>query len=89
MAMEPDWLPLWVDDDEFHAGLSEGNQYLFAIKFTTGWVYFSDVLIWDCESPPQWADGGHGFDLQDVSHFASIEPPVVNDSPPVLVESPQ
>lgn len=57
----------------------EGNEYLFAVNHVlvndpekrVYWEYFTDSLVWDSETEPTWGDGGHGFDIDDVTHFRS------------------
>jgi len=70
-----EWKPLF--DDEGLVLCDEGNEYLFASGYTLAtdpekhvvWTYFNDAIIWDSETEPHWADGGHGIDLSDVHHY--------------------
>ncbi len=60
--------------------VDEGRAYLFAVDLSDGgWEYFSDSIGWDAdeESVPAWRDGGHGWSIEDVTHFAPLPPPPV------------
>ena len=72
---EEEWKPLF--DDEGLVLCDEGNEYLFAHGYTVAtdptkhvtWFYFSDSIIWDSETDPQWIDGGHGIELSEVAYY--------------------
>jgi hypothetical protein len=57
----------------------EGQEYLFAVYVDTfaweGWMYFSDAINWDSETPPEWRDGGHGWELEDALWFTELPQP--------------
>jgi hypothetical protein len=73
------WVKLYKPDG--YLAVDEGESYLFAIevssnKYPAHWEFFSDAIVWDVETEPQWADGQHGWDLNDEIWFRPCpEPP--------------
>lgn len=65
-----DWKPFSLDT------FPEGSTALFAIVAADGWRdYFVGRIVWDAETPAQWADDYHGVELSDVTHYALFEGP--------------
>ncbi len=74
--------PTWrlLHDPDGFLTVSEGETYLFAVNchmegYPMCWEYFSDAIVWDSETEPQWADGGHGWALDDVTHYRALPDP--------------
>lgn len=66
------WKPLW--NGELLA-VDEGTSYLFAVELADGWEYFQDAIVWDAETDPDWSDAGHGWSLENVTHFRLLPTP--------------
>ncbi len=48
--------------------------------------YFCDSLVWDAETSPQWRDGEHGWDIDDVCEFHPMPARGAAAKPPAGVE---
>lgn len=71
-------MPL-IDAKRKRLNVTEGERYLFAVGPAGGWEYFSDSVIWDAESEPQWHDGSHGWALEDDVWFRPLPTPPAPD----------
>ncbi len=72
----------WVKLREANGFLQvdEAKTYLFAIKLSVNgapaeWGYFSDAVVWDAETDPEWSDGAHGWDLDGDIWFRPLPSP--------------
>lgn len=65
------WRPLREGDKLMAA---EGESYLFAVESAAGWHYFSDSIVWDAETRPDWHDGIHGWQLDGDSFWFRPSP---------------
>jgi hypothetical protein len=71
------WKPFYFDDA---TPVREGQACLFGIQGKDGFAAFVDSIIWDAETPADWNDGGHGWDIDDVTHFMPLpSPPAVKE----------
>lgn len=71
-------------DEDSMVTVDEGNTYLFAIELSDGrWEYFSDAIIWDSETAPQWSEGQHGWDISDAIWYQEILDPPGKAAPDV------
>jgi hypothetical protein len=71
------WKPLWNGE---LLGVDEGTSYLFAVELTDHWEYFQDAIVWDAETDPDWSDAGHGWSLDQVTHYRELpKPPEATD----------
>lgn len=77
---EPEWEPLHSEDGTLQC--DEGNAYLFGLYTSGGWFCFQDVIVWDSESSPRWADGDSGWEIDDVTHFRPLPAEPTKESKP-------
>jgi len=71
------WKPFWFDDS---TPIREGETYLFGVVLIGCELsVFQDAIVWDEETVAEWREGGHGWRIEDVTHYAPAvpEPPEV------------
>lgn len=87
------WTPMFDTHGQLSVG--EGQFCIFHAKPKDNDAegYFCDSLTWDAETPPQWRDGEHGWDIDDVCEFhvmpargaSKAAPPADLTGEPVLI----
>lgn len=64
------WRPMFDEHEQLN--VREGEFYIFHAQPKDNDVegYFCDSLTWDADDPnPQWGDGQHGWEIDDVTEF--------------------
>lgn len=74
----PLWKPLFPQEPGVpHTDIAEGEPYLFALRVSQNgdgdaWEYFTDSIVWDGETAPEFRHDVSGWSVTDVEFFAPI-----------------